>query len=112
MRALITGAVLLLLGTQQQMVAPKVEHKKHEQTTTYDEVIRSCPDGYEGHFVDFNSGFDYSYWMSTGNLTMSTWSFSELGPPGYTICFKKEFMDEIRKNPDLLIARPAPPKGV
>jgi len=107
MRKLIAGSLLLLFGAQEQMVAPKVEHKKRTETQVYDEVTRSCPAGYEGHFVDTQTGFDYVYWL--GNLQ---WSVSTGGIPGYTICFKKEFMDEIRKNPELLVARPAPPRPI
>ena len=109
MRALIAGTLLLLFGAQQQMVAPKVEHKKRTETQTYDEVIRSCPAGYEGHFVDVQEGFDFGRWV-TGATFSGGFTLGE--PPGYTICFKKEFMDEIRKNPELLAPRPAPPRGV
>jgi hypothetical protein len=116
MRTLIGSVLLLMLFAQEQMVAPKVEHKKHEETTTYDEVIRSCPAGYEGHFVDVRAGFDWQYWNGEGG----SWSFAYgwgynldgQGEVGYTVCFKKEFMDKIRKNPDLLAPKPAPPRPV
>lgn len=110
MRGLIVGSLLLLFGAQQQMVAPKVEHKKRTETQVYDDVTRSCPDGYEGHFVDTRTGFGYEYWWSNGGL-WNTLQY-DLGAPGYTICFDKKFMDEIRKNPALLVARPAPPRPV
>lgn len=107
MRILITGTMLLLFGWQEQMVAPKVEHKKRTETQTYDDVTRSCPVGYEGHFVDTRTGFDYAYWVGGTQLF---WSGNT--EPGYTVCFKKEFMDEIRKNPELLAPRPAQPRAI
>jgi len=96
------------------MVAPKVEHKQRQQVETYDEVTRTCPEGYEGHFVDYQEGFDSRYYWSGGTGTASIGQIwidgSGVREIGYTICFKKEFMDQIRKNPDLLAPRPAPPK--
>jgi hypothetical protein len=110
-RALIAGCLILLFGVQQQMVAPKVEHKKRTETQVYDEVTRSCPAGYEGHFVDPAVGFDYSVWLG-GNMNgwgnITGWDH----PQVYTICFKKEFMEEIRKNPEMLATRPAPPRAI
>jgi hypothetical protein len=109
MRPFIAALFLVFFGAEQQMVAPKVEHKKHETTQTYDEVIRSCPAGYEGHFVDINAGFDYSsFWSSSGYFTYP----ESGGQLAYAVCFDKKFMDEIRKNPELLAQRPAPPKPV
>ena len=103
MRKLMICTLFWLFAPQSQMVAPKVEHKKRTETQVYDEVTRSCLDGYEGHFVDEQVGF-----TERGHLGMSGW-ISEWGSgPGYTICFKKEFMDEIRKNPEMLVQRPAP----
>jgi hypothetical protein len=110
MRVLILSGALLFFGAQERMVAPKVEHKKRTETQTHDDVTRSCPAGYEGHFVDIQPGFDSERWISqTLIYRLNQYGAGELG---YTICFKKEFMDEIRKNPELLAPRPAPPKGV
>ena|SRR6266550_9354357 len=105
-RLFIGGSLWFLFYAQQQMVAPKVEHKKRTETQVYDEVTRSCPAGYEGHFVDTQTGFGYEYWNS------GAWVGNGPSVPGYTVCFKKEFMDEIRKNPELLTARPAPPRPI
>jgi hypothetical protein len=49
MRRILAGGLLILLGAQEQMVAPKVEHNKREERHVYDDVTRSCPAGYEGH---------------------------------------------------------------
>ncbi len=100
----------LMLFPQEPMVAPKVEHHERKETQTYDDVTRSCPAGYEGHFVDIQQGFDWRYWDGGGYVFSG---FPSAGSaPAYTVCFKKEFMDEIRKNPELLIPRPQPPHGV
>lgn len=96
------GTVALLLFPQAKekpsMVAPTVSHHDETMTQHYDRVTVSCPDGYEGHFVDVGVGFD------------GTWNggyvFGNEGAPGYTICFSKEFMDKIRANPELLRGRP------
>lgn len=109
MRVFIVGTLLVLFGIQEQLVAPRVEHKKHAETFTYDEVTRSCPVGYEGHFVDTRTGFGSEYWNGGWGLS---WSSTYQSEPGYTVCFKKEFMDKIRENPELLVARPAPPRPV
>jgi len=112
MRKLMICTLFWLFAPQSQMVAPKVEHKKRTETQVYDEVTRSCPDGYEGHFVDIQAGFGGSsgYNGSNNNLVFYQTIF---GPEaGYTVCFKKEFMDEIRKNPELLVQRPAPPRPI
>jgi hypothetical protein len=108
MRALIIGTLLLLFGVQEQMVAPKVERKKRTETQVYEEVTRSCPAGYEGHFVDTRTGFGPEYWWGEQGFFISAYG----GELGYTVCFKKEFMDEIRKNPELIAERPLPPKPV
>jgi hypothetical protein len=106
MRVLLAGGALFVFAAQQQMVAPKIEHKKRTEMQTYDEVTRSCPQGYEAHFVDTREGFDWTYWNGGEGFY---WGESI---PGYTVCFKKEFMDEIRKNPELLVPRPARPRPV
>jgi hypothetical protein len=98
---LLTGA---LLGAPQSkdkppMVAPTVTHHDEPYVQHFDRVEISCPDGYEGHFVDADSGFE---WNWNHGIEMSR-------PPGYVVCFSKEFMDKIRANPDLLRPRPAPP---
>ena len=109
MRAIIALVALLSFSipVQDPMVVPKVEHKKRTETQTYDDITRSCPEGYEGHFVDTRTGFDWQYWMGG-------YGFSNMiePPPGYTVCFKKEFMDKLRANPDMLAPRPLPPRGV
>jgi len=109
MRSLIAGSLLFLFGAQQQMVAPKVEHKKRTETQVYDDVTRSCPVGYEGHFVDVHTGFGWEYWNGGYGFSINGYGGGE---PGYTVCFKQEFMDEIRKNPELLVVRPARPRPV
>lgn len=98
-------AILLFLFFAQDMTMPKVEHHKETRQETTDYVTSTCPEGYEGHFVDVNIGFDWDYWswtpMSQGMVIGTV--------PGYTICFKKSFMDQVRKSPDMLRARPEPP---
>lgn len=108
MRAAILAITLLAAGFyQEQMVAPKVEHKQREETYKYDDVTRTCPDGYEGHFVDVQTGFGIErYWAGIQYFAIGAGEF------GYTICFKKEFMDKIKKNPELFAPRPLPPKPV
>jgi hypothetical protein len=81
------------------MVAPTVTHHDVSSVQHYDRVEISCPDGYEGHFVDVDNGFEWN-WNHGIQMGM---------PLGYTVCFSKEFMDQIRANPDLLRQRPAPP---
>ena len=108
MRVLLAGSLLLFFGWQQQMTVPKVEHTKRVETQTYDDVKRSCPAGYEGHFVDVELGFNsWDRPWSSGIIMGSGTGYSD---PGYTICFDKKFMDEVRKNPELLVARPLPPR--
>lgn len=86
------------------ITVPKVEHKTQSYTSTVEVVERTCPDGYEGHFVDPQLGFDDEYWLRRGTVTV--------GPESaYTICFKKDFMDKVRKNPDMLTVKPSPPRG-
>jgi len=110
MRKLMICTLFWLFASQSQMVAQKVEHKKRTETQTFDDVTRSCPDGYEGHFVDIGAGFDAMTITSLDSFgTIESWQGR---PPGYTICFKKEFMDEIRKNPEMLVQRPAPPRAL
>jgi hypothetical protein len=93
-----------LLGIpQDSMTVPQVKHEKHTTETTTDYVTRTCPDGYEGHFVDVDPGFNGKY---EGILFSNGSPAEPQGPLGYTICFKKEFMDQVRKNPDLLTPRP------
>jgi hypothetical protein len=87
-----------------QMVAPTVTHHEEKSVQTYDRVEITCPAGYEGHYVDQPIGFDgsaggpYGFWMNG--------SGGGSGPPAYMICFSNEFMEQIRKNPELLRARP------
>jgi hypothetical protein len=97
------------IAPQSQMVAPKVDKQTHTTTQTSVEVTRSCPAGYEGHFVDTRTGFGWEYWNGG---TGFGYFIGEYGEPGYTICFSKEFMDGVRKNPDLLTNRPMPPRPV
>ena len=114
MRTAITVVLLAWFGWQtgrEPMTVPKVEHHQRQQTQTYDEITRSCPAGYEGHFVDTEVGFDSSDRFWTGSSTFSTYP-SYSGEPGYTICFDTKFMDGVRKNPELLIARPQPPRPI
>src|SRR6266550_1431749 len=105
-RLFIGGSLWFMFHAQQQMVAPKVERKTRTETQVYEQVTRSCPAGYEGHFVDTQTGFGDEYWVTNGSGLVLESS------PGYTVCFKREFMDEIRKNPDLLARRPAPPRPI
>lgn len=97
-----------LNGTD-QMVPPKIEHHTYETTQKHDTVTRSCPAGYEGHFVDKQEGFDSSFPQMIGSWGIEGYPS---GAPAYTICFKNDFMEQIRKNPDLTTYRPAPPRAV
>jgi hypothetical protein len=90
------------------MVLPKVEHKTEKHEVTDETETRSCPVGYEGHFVDQRQGFDWQYW-AFGNVFGGV---SINGEPAFTVCFKKGFMDELRKNKDMVRMRPSPPRGV
>lgn len=100
-------APALLLGGQDKkpepdMIAPTIKHNPESYTQTYDRVEVTCPSGYEGHFVDTNIGFQWEW--NWGNSIMVGDS------PGYVVCFRREFMDKIRANPQLLRARPTPPR--
>jgi hypothetical protein len=109
---LITLASLALLMQSNPIVAPIVTHKDESYTQHVDRVTRTCPPGYEGHYVDQKLGFDSDYWAGgTGFVFSDSGTFTG-GPPYYTICFDKKFMDEIRKNRDLSSQRPLPPRGV
>lgn len=110
--AVILFVVLMTSGSAHQekkpdMIAATVKH--HDQVTPeqhQDEVELSCPEGYEGHFVDYQTGFGWEYWNGgTGFMLYER-------QPGYTICFSKEFMDKIRSNQELLRQRPAMPRPV
>lgn len=94
----LLSLLLLLALPQSEMVAPTVEHHKETQTTVNDYVTRSCPAGYEGHFVVIAPGFDAQF-PSIGTNLFGSEMF-------YTVCFKKELMDGVRKNPDLAAMRP------
>ena len=112
MRTIAILSLLGILAYQQStppMLGAKVEHHERTETQTHDEVTVSCPDGYEGHFVDENTGFGYEYWMGSSGYGFS---YNISGTPGYTICFDKKFMDDIRKKPELLRMRPPQPHGV
>lgn len=114
MRVIVTLILLISFGWQASapsMIVPKVEHHQHQEIKTYDVITRSCPDGYEGHFVDVQPGFDNGYW-SNGVLANQGFMIQTVDTPGYTICFSVKFMDEVRKNPDLLAVRPGPIKPV
>ena len=93
------------------MVQPHVTHRDEAQTTHYDIVTHTCPEGYEGHYVDQRPGFESDYWLSLGGegwIPFNTFS----SDPAFTVCFEKKFMDELRKNPDMKAMRPQPPRGV
>jgi len=107
MLKLIVGISSLLLFALPQakepkpsMVTPKITHHDEVSTQHYDRVEVSCPEGYEGHFVDFGIGFD-----GEANLGAMSWVDSS-GPPAFMICFDKSFMEKVRANPDLLRPRP------
>ena len=91
---------LFIQSAQQTMVEPKVEHHKRVTTQEYDEVTITCPEGYEGHYVDYGIGFDSSSQFTTN------WGNPQ--PVGYIVCFDKKFMDKIRANPELQRMRPSP----
>ena len=107
---LLAGTAFSQTATAPDMTVPKVERKTTQRTVQDEEVIRTCPAGYEGHFVDIQEGFDWRYWNGATAL-IGPIEFGEHGIPGYTICFSKKFMDEIRKNKDLVAPRPVPPRG-
>lgn len=100
---LLLGVLIFFSMLQSDPITvPKVEHETKSYTSTVEIVKRTCPDGYEAHFVDIREGFDQGYWLSGTGL----YNISE---PGYTICFKTDFMDKVRNNPEMLAARPSPP---
>ena len=103
---LLPGAILMAMqqskDNKPDMVVPTVTHHQEIQTERYDRVEITCPEGYEGHFVDPSPGFDgFSSWPGGG---VGIWEPSD--QRGYTVCFKKEFMDKIRSNPELLRSKP------
>lgn len=92
----------LLLFPQTDAVVPKSEHEVHtyQREEKSDITHRTCPQGYEGHFVDSHIGIDtfdeplmYGYSQPLES---------------YAVCIKKETMDAVRKNPDLKIYRQYP----
>jgi hypothetical protein len=105
MKTIGLAILLFLAGMQadQMMVAPKVTRETKQTVSEFTVTTRTCPAGYEGHFVDeavgFNSESSMMYW-------------GDGGPPVFTICFKTEFMDGVRKNPDMSAVRPQPPRAV
>lgn len=104
--------VLLLAfpqATKEPMALPKVTHHDRATTQHYDDVEISCPDGYEGHFVDIETGFT-SMDRAFGNEGFTTNSYIIGERPGYMICFEKSFMDKVRKTPDVIHQRPSPPR--
>lgn len=96
--------ILTLLAMQSDMAVPTVTHKDDSYTQKVDTVTRKCPDGYEGHFVDQQAGFGWDDGYFNGGYFIPSAVF--------TICFKKSFMDDVRKNKDLSTVRPDPPRGV
>lgn len=102
-KLILTALAIFLMPQSDPITVPKVERKTQSYTSTVETVERTCPDGYEGHFVDPTLGFDNGYWLRRGIV---------IGPDsGYTICFRKDFMDKVRKNPDMLTVKPSPPRG-
>ena len=105
------------LGSQQEptMTLPKVEHEMESHVEKTETTTRTCPAGYEGHFVDIPEGFDAAQRFAHGWATgpsLFDYEGRPSGEPGYTVCFKKSFMDEMRKNTDMTAARPLPPRGL
>lgn len=72
MRLIAAFVVLISLAFAQDrapMIQPKVEHNKwveQPQPIHHDEIMRSCPDGYEGHFVVEDQGFDWDGTFTNG----------------------------------------------
>lgn len=96
---LIALLLLFALFPQQspQMTEPKIQHHDEVSTQHYDRVEITCPEGYEGHLVIRDIGFD-------GTLVGDAMMFSAEGGSGrqyFTICFKVDFMDKIRKNKEM-----------
>ena len=109
---LLVLILFVLSLPQSDMTVPVVEHHPSSYTTTTDSITHKCPEGYEGHYVDIQPGFDFDYWGFGGYSQVYGSNLYSPGPSAYTICFKKEFMDKIRKNPELQSNRPAPPRPV
>ncbi len=107
---LLIAALTIDAQTLPQMTVPKVKHKKTQQVVEEEEITHSCPAGYEAHYVDVRQGFDFDYYLNNPGLPFQS-EFSE-NVPAYTLCFSKEFMDEVRKNPDLKSHRPSPPRAI
>ena len=85
------------------MVMPNVQHHDEQQTTHYDIVTRTCPDGYEGHFVDMQQGFDGGFDPVTEGLWVNGY---QGGPEMFTVCFTREFMEKLRKDKDMRARKP------
>src|ERR1700735_2887464 len=106
MRALFLALVVpLAFGGQDapkpDMIPATVQHNKKSYTQTYDDVVVSCPDGYEGHWVDVNAGF---LWPWNGSM------FLQVGhPKAYAGLLPKNLTGEIPPQPRLAAkeARPA-----
>lgn len=71
-------------------------HHIQKYVQTDDFVERTCPEGYEGHFVDPHDGF----FADAPVLQLGE------GQAVFAVCFKKDFMDKLRKNPDALMVKP------
>ena len=106
MKPILVAFLFFLMPQSEPITVPKVEHKTETYSYTNEIITRTCPDGYEGHFVDTHTGFGGEYWLSGFSF-----GFNSIDV-GYTICFKKDFMDKVRKNPEMIANRPLPPKGV
>ena len=91
-------------GAKEQGVVPKVTHTDRAVTTHYDDVELSCPEGYEGHFVDVQPGFQAAPTVSWGVYVGGT--LEARGEQMYAICLDKKFMEKVRKNPEYLRERP------
>jgi hypothetical protein len=109
--ALIIG--LFVFTQQEQMVLPKVQHRDEVQTTHYDIVTHTCPEGFEGHYVDPAQGFESYYSGRFGyGLSMSGGDIEVRGEEAFTVCFDKNFIEQLKKNPDMLTRKPLPARGV
>jgi hypothetical protein len=109
--AVVLTTVRATNALQQQMIAPKVEKSVNRMIQEQTTITRTCPAGYEAHFVFVHEGFDtpMASLTTSGNFTYGELS---TGPEVYAVCFKNGFMDEIKKNPDLKTTPPPPPRPV
>lgn len=88
---------------------PMIDREVKTVTTEKVTVNRTCPAGYEGHYVDVQAtNFNPQFPIMNGPLNGGGWSGSS-GDVVYAVCFKNDFMETLKKNPDSISLRPSSP---